>query len=147
MTDNLTITQRADTMRRVKSRDTKPELIVRKSLHKLGARFRLDSGHKLPGKPDIVLPSRKVVVFVHGCFWHQCPNCEEGARIPKSNVEYWKEKLKRNTERDKQHINELKKTGWKSITIWECEIKDEKQLKRKINGLLRKRKELSSNHH
>jgi DNA mismatch endonuclease (patch repair protein) len=111
---------RSRTMRAVKSKDTEPEWIVRKLLHAAGYRYRLHA-KELPGKPDLVFPSRRKVVFVHGCFWHGHA-CARGARRPKTNSEYWKGKIARNRERDEAHLIALRQGGWKVRTIWECEI-------------------------
>jgi DNA mismatch endonuclease (patch repair protein) len=107
-------------MRAVKSRDTSPELAVRKILTAMGYRYRLHS-EKLPGAPDIVFPSRKKVIFVHGCFWHG-HSCKRGARIPKTNVTYWRTKIARNIARDKRMASELRRLGWKAKIVWECEV-------------------------
>lgn len=109
-------------MAQVKSENTSPELAIRKLLHRLGYRFRLHR-KDLPGKPDIVLPKHKTVIFVHGCFWHGHLGCRRAAR-PTSNTDFWNAKLDRNIERDRNARKELKKLGWRVITIWECEIKN-----------------------
>jgi len=114
--------QRSRIMRTVKSVDTGPEMIVRRMLHKLGYRYRLHR-KDLPGKPDLVFPSRKAVIFVHGCFWHG-HDCKRGARTPKTNTQYWTDKIRRNVERDAQAIIDLKAAGWRVLVIWECELKD-----------------------
>ncbi|MEM9617297.1 MAG: very short patch repair endonuclease [Pseudomonadota bacterium] len=119
--DVFTPEKRAEVMRAVKSKDTKPELTLRKALHALGYRYRLNV-KGLPGKPDLVFPKHHAVIFVHGCFWHG-HDCKRGARIPKSNTAYWLEKIARNKLRDKKSAAELKKLGWRVITVWECEIK------------------------
>lgn len=106
-------------MSRIQSKNTKPELIVRFTLHKLGMRYRLHSKN-LPGKPDIVLTKHKVVIFVHGCFWHSHKPCKI-AKQPKSNQEYWKPKLERNTQRFQEVSETLEKMGWRVAVIWECE--------------------------
>lgn len=136
MTDKITRAQRSENMSRIRSRDTKPELVVRRLLHRLGYRFRLHR-RDLPGKPDITFPSRKSVIFVHGCFWHQHPkkNCAD-ARPPKSNVSYWSPKLKRNVERDALHHEALRRMGWRSIVVWECETADPIKLSKKIKKIL-----------
>jgi DNA mismatch endonuclease (patch repair protein) len=108
-------------MGRIKSGDTKPELAVRSILHRMGYRFRLHR-KDLPGKPDIVLPKYKVVIFVHGCFWHHHKGCKY-AYIPKSRTDFWLEKFKNNTERDCKVVDELTEMGWRVHIIWECEIK------------------------
>ncbi len=109
-------------MAQVKSENTSPELAIRKLLHRLGYRFRLHR-KDLPGKPDIVLPKYKTVIFVHGCFWHGHPGCKRAAR-PASNTDFWNKKLDRNIERDHKAREELEKLGWRVMTIWECEIKN-----------------------
>lgn len=119
--DVFTPEKRAEVMRAVKSKDTKPELVLRKALHALGYRYRLNV-KDLPGKPDLVFPKHQAVIFVHGCFWHG-HDCKRGARVPKSNTAYWLEKITRNKLRDKKSAAELKKLGWRVITVWECEIK------------------------
>lgn len=111
-------------MRAIKSKGMKPEMVVRKLSHRLGYRHRLHR-KELPGKPDLVYPSRKKVIFVHGCFWHQHgdPACKI-ARRPKSNTEYWGPKLDRNMERDAADQAELHKMGWDWMIVWECEARD-----------------------
>ena len=108
-------------MSKVKSKNTKPELQVRSWLHKRGFRFRLHR-KDLPGIPDIILPKYKIAIFVHGCFWHQHPGCKK-ATIPRTNHKFWKQKLERNVERDNEHDDQLKRQGWKVITLWECDVK------------------------
>lgn len=109
-------------MRHVRSTDTTPEKKVRSLLHKLGFRFRLHRSD-LPGKPDIILPKHRAVVFVHGCFWHRHQGCPH-ATTPSSHQEYWLPKFKRTVERDKKNQEELRKKGWNVIVVWECETKD-----------------------
>jgi len=111
-------------MSRIRSKDTSPEKKVRSMFHLMGYRFRLHV-KTLPGQPDIVLPKFKKVIFVHGCFWHLHKGCRDGT-IPKTQHEKWKAKLERNIKRDKLHIKNLKKLGWKVLVLWECEI--EKQI-------------------
>jgi DNA mismatch endonuclease (patch repair protein) len=117
---------RSAIMRAVKGRDTGIELQVRSLLHRQGFRFRLHRAD-LPGKPDIILPGRKAVVFVHGCFWHG-HTCRRGARVPKTNRDYWVAKISRNRVRDRKHRTGLKRAGWNVFTVWECEIGQEKRL-------------------
>jgi len=121
-------------MARVKGRDTAPEMIVRSLLHRLGFRFRLHR-KDLPGKPDIVLPKYKTVIFVHGCFWHQHEDCKASVR-PTSNIEYWSKKLDRNIARDEENKAALKAEGWHVVILWECEIKDTEGLRRKLPKLI-----------
>jgi DNA mismatch endonuclease (patch repair protein) len=108
-------------MSRFKGRDTKPEVLVRKALHRNGRRFRLHR-KDLPGKPDIALPALKTVVFVHGCFWHHHEGCRE-ARVPQSNPSFWEEKFRSNKARDERVQEELRALGWRVVVIWECEAK------------------------
>ena len=127
--DKLTPEGRSRNMGRIRSRDTLPELVVRRFLHSHGLRYRLHS-KQLPGKPDIVLPGRQVCVFVHGCFWHGCPRCVDGTRRVKSNTQYWSEKITGNRARDERHRASLESNGWTVITIWECEINDAGRLQK-----------------
>ena len=113
--------KRSQIMSRIGSKDTYPELKVRSSLHKLGYRFRVHRAD-LPGKPDIVLPKYKTVIFIHGCFWHGHV-CSKGKHLPKTNKVFWEEKLARNRERDLETIKKLKMLGWRVLVMWECEIK------------------------
>ena len=121
-------------MRRVKGRDTTPERKVRALLTKLGARYRLNR-RDLPGKPDIVMASRRLAIFVHGCFWHG-HDCARGARMPKANNDYWRAKIGRNVARDARAQAELEGLGWRPVVIWECELKDEAALERKLRATL-----------
>lgn len=111
-------------MSRIRSKDTKPEMTVRRLVHALGYRYRLHR-KDLPGKPDLAFGPKRKVVFVHGCFWHQhdLEECLDGRR-PKSNANYWMPKLRRNVERDAEHIAALQNDGWQVLTIWDCETKD-----------------------
>ena len=114
--------QRSRHMSAIKSKNTKPEIKVRKVLYSMGYRFRLHS-KDLPGSPDIVLPKYKTVIFVHGCFWHRHKNCKY-ASTPKTRQEFWKAKFRDNINRDKLNQENLSSKGWKIIIVWECEIKD-----------------------
>jgi DNA mismatch endonuclease (patch repair protein) len=107
-------------MRRIRSINTKPEIMLRKALYARGLRYRVHASW-LPGKPDIVFVRQKVAVFVHGCFWHQHPNCVEASK-PRTNVSYWLPKLARNVERDAQHEKALKRLGYQTLILWECDI-------------------------
>ena len=120
-TDVFTREKRSDIMRAVKGSNTKPEITLRKKLFALGLRYRLNV-NGLPGKPDLVFPKHRTVIFVHGCFWHG-HNCKRGRRKPKQNADYWREKIARNKIRDKKNAAELAKLGWRVVTVWECEIK------------------------
>ena len=121
MADTLSPEARSAAMRAVKSTDTSPELRVRSAAHRMGLRFRLHR-KDLPGKPDLVFVSRRITLFVHGCFWHG-HDCARGARVPKTNRAYWKAKIARNVERDARTAEALRTQGWRPATIWECEIK------------------------
>lgn len=121
-------------MRRVKGKDTAPELAVRKALTALGARYRLHR-KDLPGKPDIVMPGRRLAIFVHGCFWHG-HDCARGARVPKQNRDYWVGKVGRNVARDATSREALKALGWRVETIWECDLKDAAAFTARLSGLL-----------
>ena len=114
--------QRSRNMSAIKSKNTKPEIKVRKVLHSMGYRFRLHR-KDLPGSPDIVLPKYKTVIFVHGCFWHRHKNCKY-ASTPKTRQEFWEAKFRENINRDKLNQENLSSKGWKIIIVWECEIKD-----------------------
>jgi DNA mismatch endonuclease (patch repair protein) len=122
--DLLSPERRSENMRRIKSKGTTPEMAVRRLVHGMGYRFRLHR-NDLPGRPDLVFPSRRKVIFVHGCFWHghDDPNCAVGRRQPKSNLDYWLPKLSRNKARDADNSAALTRLGWSVITIWECKIK------------------------
>ena len=134
MTDKLTPARRSANMARIRSKNMKPEMVVRSAAHRLGYRFRLHR-QDLPGKPDLVFPSRRAVIFVHGCFWHLHRGCREG-RIPDSRQDYWRPKLTGNVKRDKQNRKKLVEMGWRVLTIWECEIADANWLNKCLNGYL-----------
>jgi DNA mismatch endonuclease (patch repair protein) len=133
LADKFTKPERSKIMAQVKSENTSPELAIRKLLHRLGFRFRLHR-KDLPGKPDIVLPKHKTVIFVHGCFWHGHLGCKRASR-PTSNTDFWNKKLDRNIERDRAAREELEKIGWRVMTIWECEIKDTEKMEGTMNFL------------
>lgn len=120
--DSLTPEKRSWNMSRIKGKDTSIEIKVRKYLFSRGFRFRKND-KRYPGKPDVVLPKYKTVIFINGCFWHMHEGCKQG-RLPKSNVEYWKEKLEKNVLNDKLHIRQIEDMGWFPIVLWECELKD-----------------------
>jgi DNA mismatch endonuclease (patch repair protein) len=134
MTDVYDQAKRSSVMRQVKGRDTKPELLVRKVLTGLGARYRLHR-KDLPGAPDIVLPGRRLAIFVHGCFWHG-HDCVRGARVPKANRDYWLGKVGRNRARDATSLQALAALGWRAEVLWECDLKDAEALKARLAGLL-----------
>jgi len=133
--DTVTREQRSEIMRRVRSRDTRPEMMVRRTLHRMGYRFRLHNG-RLPGRPDLVLTRWKVVVFINGCFWHQHAGCPKAAR-PTTNEMFWNRKLDRNLARDQENVSELRKMGWRVLVLWECKIRDERWLQRRLQSFLR----------
>jgi DNA mismatch endonuclease (patch repair protein) len=122
-------------MSRIRAKNTKPELIVRSLIHRLGFRYRLHV-RSLPGCPDIVLPRWKSVVFVHGCFWHRHLGCSL-AYTPKSRTEFWVSKLEGNASRDRNSTKLLKKQGWKPLVVWECELRDADKLRRRLNRAIR----------
>lgn len=121
-------------MRAVRSRDTGPEMVVRRFLHAAGLRYRLHD-RRLPGVPDLVFPGRRVVLFVHGCFWHQHPGCAAAAR-PKTRTDYWNPKLDRNIARDQRHCAELERAGWQVMLIWECETRSQVELEALAEAIL-----------
>lgn len=123
-----------DRMRRIRSKGTGPEMRVRRLSHRLGFRHRLHVS-TLPGKPDLVYPSLRKIIFVHGCFWHHHPGCRH-ARLPKTNIDYWLPKLNRNIERDKENIADLMEDGWMTMIIWECQTNREVELRLKLNDFL-----------
>ncbi|MBI5942412.1 MAG: DNA mismatch endonuclease Vsr [Caulobacterales bacterium] len=134
MTDVFDPVKRSAVMRRVKGRDTGPEMTVRRLLTALGARYRLHR-KDLPGKPDIVMPGRRLAIFVHGCFWHG-HDCARGARVPQQNRDYWLGKIGRNRERDLASRAALETAGWRVEVVWECELKDEAGLRDRLAGML-----------
>ena len=133
MVDNRTPESRSALMSRIGSKNTAPELIVRKLLFAIGYRFRLHR-RDLPGKPDIVFVSRRKAIFVHGCFWH-AHGCRIG-KPPKSHVRFWKAKLKRNSERDSKNQRALQDRGWDVLIVWQCETKDLVPLREKLRNFL-----------
>ena len=132
MTDIFTKTKRSQIMGRIRGKDTKLELRVRRALHRAGFRYRLHV-RKLPGSPDIVLPKHKAVIFINGCFWHG--HVCRGGKLPKTRRKFWKQKIERNRERDKENDKKLKVLGWRSMTLWECE-RDEVKVIRKVSRFL-----------
>jgi len=134
MVDFMTKEARSERMARIGGKNTGPEMIVRKLVHSLGYRYRLHR-RDLPGSPDLVFPGKGRVIFVHGCFWHRHPDPKcKLARLPKSRLEFWEPKFKANTTRDRLAQQKLDEMGWKSLTIWECELKDRAWLKSKIES-------------
>jgi DNA mismatch endonuclease (patch repair protein) len=120
-------------MQSVRTKNTGPEVKVRQLLHAMGYRFRLHR-RDLPGTPDIVFPKKRKVIFVNGCFWHG-HNCSKG-QLPKSRIDYWKDKIDRNCERDKKNSDELAELGWKTLTLWQCELVDMHLLSNRISAFL-----------
>ena len=134
MNDIYSLEKRSKIMARIRTTGTKPELVVRQVTHSLGYRFRLH-GKELPGKPDLVFPRYRKVIFVHGCFWHGHGHCPKAKR-PATNSTFWEQKLSRNMERDQQNTIALRKAGWEVMVIWECETKDPDRLAGKIRFFL-----------
>lgn len=124
--DTVSKKKRSEIMSKIRSKDTKPEKFVRSLFHSLGYRFRLHR-KDLPGKPDLVFPKYRAVIFVHGCFWHFHEGCRDG-RYPSSNSEFWKNKLDKTRERDKRAIKQLEADGWKVLVVWECETEKDIEL-------------------
>ncbi len=122
-------------MSKISGKETKPEIMVRKYLFSKGFRYRKND-KRYPGKPDIVLPKYKTVIFIHGCFWHG-HNCKKG-KLPETQKEFWKEKIKKNIDRDKRNEEELVKSGWKVITIWQCEISNKKKSENILKNIIKK---------
>lgn len=135
MVDFVSVEKRSNIMRGVRSKNTRPERVVRSLLHRRGFRFRLHN-RELPGKPDVTLPRYRVALFVHGCFWHNHEACAAG-RMPSSNVEYWQTKISRTKMRDREHAAGLAGMGWRVLTIWECELADEAQVTAKMEGFIK----------
>jgi DNA mismatch endonuclease (patch repair protein) len=130
--DTLTAAQRSERMSRVRSKGTRPEMVVRRLAHSLGYRYRLHSG-RLPGRPDLAFPSRRKVIFVHGCMWHQHPGC---GRMPKSRLKFWEPKLTGNRARDLRNQRALRRLGWRFLVVWECEVRVAGPLQRRITRFL-----------
>jgi DNA mismatch endonuclease (patch repair protein) len=130
MTDVFTPEKRSAVMRRVKGKDTAPEMTVRRRLTRMGVRYRLHRAD-LPGKPDIVMAGRKLAIFVHGCFWHGHA-CPRGARVPKANRDYWVAKVGRNVSRDEKHRAALRAAGWRVLVLWECGLRDDGALEARL---------------
>lgn len=140
--DKISPERRSANMGRIRSKDTSPEVVLRRLIHGLGYRFRLHR-RDLPGKPDIVFPARRKIIFMHGCFWHQHPGCPEG-RIPGFRPEYWIAKLKRNQARDEGNRALLEQQGWRILVVWECELKDTAAVTKAVRNFLAGTKPASS---
>ena len=136
MADTVVPARRSEIMSNIRATGTQPEMVVRRLVHSMGYRYRLHR-KTLPGKPDIVFPSRRKAIFVNGCFWHQHPsaNCKI-AHTPQSNQDYWLPKLRRNVDRDAQHLAKLVELGWKVLTLWECEVDGCKCIRERIQQFL-----------
>jgi DNA mismatch endonuclease (patch repair protein) len=132
--DRLTPEHRSRLMSRVRSKDTTPEMIVRRLVHAMGYRYRLYV-RKLPGRPDLVFGPRRKIVFVHGCFWHRHPGCRK-ATTPKTHVDFWEGKFAANVLRDARNVHDLEAAGWEVLTVWECETKDVDMLRRRLRSFL-----------
>jgi DNA mismatch endonuclease (patch repair protein) len=134
VTDHVDATKRSSIMAAVHSKDTKPEMAIRKIVHAMGYRYRLHSAN-LPGKPDLVFSSRGKVIFVHGCFWHRHSRCRY-ATMPKTRTEFWQDKFSANMARDRRNRRELKRMGWKVLIVWQCELKKFEKLTERLNDFL-----------
>jgi DNA mismatch endonuclease (patch repair protein) len=134
MVDTISQAQRSEVMSRVRGKNTRPEVIVRKLVFAAGYRYRLHV-KALPGSPDLVFPSRKKVIFVHGCFWHGHSNCRL-SRTPKSRIEFWTAKLNGNKERDSRNVEALADNGWEYLVLWECELRERSTLQARIQDFL-----------
>jgi DNA mismatch endonuclease (patch repair protein) len=132
--DKLSPAGRSQNMRRIRSNDTQPEMVVRRMAHAMGYRFRLHR-RDLPGKPDLVFPASRKAIFVHGCFWHQHPGCREG-RVPSSNAEYWQPKFERTVERDAMAQLALTEAGWSVLVLWECDVSDDARTREALAAFL-----------
>lgn len=122
-------------MARVGTKNTKPELLVRRALHRLGFRFRLH-GRDLPGRPDIVLPKYRTAIFIHGCFWHRHPGCSK-ASTPKTRVDFWQDKFDANVARDRRNVIALESAGWRVLIVWECETRKIEELTERLGVQIR----------
>jgi DNA mismatch endonuclease, patch repair protein len=132
--DIMSPTERSKRMRSIRSANTGPEMLVRRLVHRMGYRYRLHVKN-LPGKPDLVFVAKRKIIFVHGCFWHFHIGCRDG-KIPQSRENYWRPKLLKNRERDVENIRSLEAEGWNILVIWECELKDEVQLRVRLHQFL-----------
>lgn len=132
--DVVTPEKRSEIMSKVRGKDTGPEMKVRRLVHGMGYRYRLHVG-KLPGRPDLVFPARRKVIFVNGCFWHGHRRCKLG-RIPKSRIEFWTSKIEYNKRRDSKNIRKISSHGWRSLTVWECQLRNIESLRTRIEAFL-----------
>jgi DNA mismatch endonuclease (patch repair protein) len=138
--DTLSPQERSERMSRVRGKDSAPELKLRRLVHGLGFRYRLHV-RELPGQPDLVFPSRRALIFMHGCFWHRHEGCKL-ARLPKSKLDFWGGKLEANKQRDISHQQRLRELGWRVLVIWECELSDVGHVSEIVSGFLNERREL-----
>ena len=134
MPDRLTYAQRSAHMARIKRAHTKPEMIVRRLLHRLGYRFRLQ-WKAAPGRPDVAFPGRRSIIFVHGCFWHQHEGCKL-AHVPTTRRPFWERKFERNRARDARDLERASSDGWNSLVVWECETRDETKLAERLRAFI-----------
>ncbi|MGH7934279.1 MAG: very short patch repair endonuclease [Candidatus Binataceae bacterium] len=132
--DILTRSERSEVMSRVRGKDTRPEMLVRRLIHAMGYRYRLHR-RDLPGVPDLVFVGRRKIIFIHGCFWHRHPDCPNN-RMPKSNVTFWRKKLSANRRRDRANLKRLLALDWKALVLWECQLRDVSAVRRKVRGFL-----------
>lgn len=132
--DRLSPERRSENMKRIRCKDTSPEMAVRRLVHRMGFRYRLHV-QALPGRPDLVFPRLKKIIQVQGCFWHQHRGCPQ-AHIPKSRVEYWRPKLTKNRKRDRENEKRLQRDGWAVLTIWECEVRELNAVSERITTFL-----------
>jgi DNA mismatch endonuclease, patch repair protein len=130
MVDRVSALQRSEIMRAVRGKNTAPEIAVRRMLHAAGYRYRVHA-KQLPGRPDLIFPGRRKVIFVHGCFWHAHPSCPR-SKLPVTRAEYWREKIGRNRERDITVCGQLHRLGWLTHTVWECELKDRQTVQQRL---------------
>lgn len=137
--DTMTVEQRSRLMSRIRGRDTKPELAVRAILRALGARGMRFNRKGLPGTPDVVVPSARLAVMVHGCFWHRHGSCKPGRNEPKSNRAFWRAKFERNVARDRRDARGLRKVGWRVAVVWECALRKPERVAARLGRLLEER--------
>ena len=134
MTDNLSPEERSERMSRIRGKGTNPEMKLRRLVHGMGFRYRLHVS-TLPGKPDLVFPGRRTVIFMHGCFWHRHEGCAL-ARLPKSRIDFWKQKLDTNRQRDQRNQELLAEQGWRVLVVWECQLSDTIEVSRIVRDFL-----------
>jgi DNA mismatch endonuclease (patch repair protein) len=134
MVDRISPDRRSEIMARIRSKDSLPEFIVRRLVHGMGYRYRLH-GRSLPGKPDLVFPGRRKVIFVHGCWWHR-HSCRQGQSVAKTNTAFWAKKMDENIARDRRAIRALKKIGWTVLVVWECQTRQPEHLKHRLRKYL-----------